>query len=334
MKKLNLNEEIYRIRKLLLVNESSVIEESNPIGNIVKKFAPSLEKKFIADIEAKLGKSIAQATDVEIETILKSSSMSALRKDIAKAVYASEKQMIDNVFSKYDMNNIKSAGQAYKELQQNGLNSSILRDIKFEWSASKSSGASVGSTGAKNAFSGIKNLFQNILGSSKNNVNNFITFLEDPKTKINIQNEISTNINDPILVKKYLGQVDNAINQVKKISTIASEEEAVEMVIKQIQVSSSVSGAELMAIKKQLGDLIKSPTTRKVVFNILKWGLGVEIVNQVLKTDYTLLGIINNALKGSGIKELPGIIKDNLPKSNQDNQKPATQEPEKRKADW
>ena len=39
----NLNEEISRIKKLLNINENTLILEANPILGIIRKLAPSLE---------------------------------------------------------------------------------------------------------------------------------------------------------------------------------------------------------------------------------------------------------------------------------------------------
>ena len=146
MGKQNLNEEIVRIKQLLNIIESSVIEEANPILGVIKRLAPSLERKFITGIETKIGKRIAQATDAEIETALKSAEMAVIRKEIAQAVYAAEKNMIDGVFAKYNMSVASEASAAYRELQANGLNKGILRDVASEWKAGKTAGAGAGSS--------------------------------------------------------------------------------------------------------------------------------------------------------------------------------------------
>lgn len=153
MGKQNLNEEIVRIKQLLNIIESSVIEEANPILGVIKRLAPSLERKFITGIETKIGKKIAQATDAEIETALKSAEMAVIRKEIAQAVYAAEKNMIDGVFAKYNMSVAGEASAAYRELQANGLNKGILRDVASEWKAGKTSGAGAG-MGAGSTTSG------------------------------------------------------------------------------------------------------------------------------------------------------------------------------------
>ncbi len=152
--KQNLNEQISRIKELLSLNESSIVDETSAIelneqwAQFVKTFVPALERKIIAGLEGKLGKKIAQATDAEIATALKSTELAVLRKEIAAAVYASEKTMIDDVFSKYNMSIPGDASKAYAELQTKGLNKSILRDVASEW---KSGGGKITSGGSSAA---------------------------------------------------------------------------------------------------------------------------------------------------------------------------------------
>ena len=137
--KQNLNEEIARIKKLLTLTESSVTEENEileeQIVQFIKNLVPGLERKFVTSIEAKLGKKIATATDSEIGAALKSAEMAALRKEIAATIYASEKAMIDGVFAKYNMSVAGEASAAYRELQANGLNRAILKDVVGEYKA-------------------------------------------------------------------------------------------------------------------------------------------------------------------------------------------------------
>jgi len=137
--KQNLNEQIARIKQLLAINESFDVTETETILNeqffakLLQKMGPAFETKFITSIEGKLGKKIATATDAEIGAALKSVDLAVLRKEIAAAVYTTEKSMIDGVFSKYDMSIAGEASAAYSELQAKGLNKSILRDVTSQW---------------------------------------------------------------------------------------------------------------------------------------------------------------------------------------------------------
>lgn len=147
--KQNLNEQINRIKTIIALNESSIIKDTSVVelneqwAQFVKTFVPALERKIITSLEGKLGKKMSQASDAEIATALKSSQLAVLRKEIAAAVYASEKTMIDDIFSKYDMSIPGQATAAYKELQTKGISKSINRDVALEFkaNASKSSGA-------------------------------------------------------------------------------------------------------------------------------------------------------------------------------------------------
>lgn len=158
MSKQNLNEEISRIKRLLNISESSVIEEANPIVDIIKRLVPKLERQFITAVETKLGKKIGMATDAEIATALKSAEMATLRKEIAKAVYSAEKAMIDDVFTKYNMSVAGEAAQAYTELQKKGLNKAILRDVASEYRATKSVANTVSNKPATVMSGGLNNL--------------------------------------------------------------------------------------------------------------------------------------------------------------------------------
>ena len=136
MSRQNLNEQINRIKQLLNIKESSVIEEAgNPIMAVIKKLIPDLEQKVTTALEKELGKALSASTDKEIEVALKSATMAATRKEIAAAIYAVEKNMIDDVFKKYNMSVATDASKAYVELQNNGLNRGILKDIVGEWKA-------------------------------------------------------------------------------------------------------------------------------------------------------------------------------------------------------
>ena len=135
--KQNLNEQIARIKQLLVIKESFVVKETETIlneqffGKLLQKMGSAFETKFVTSIEGKLGKKIATATDAEIGAALKS--LPVLRQEIAAAVYTAEKSMIDGVFSKYDMSIAGDALAAYKELQVNGLNKNIIKDVTSEW---------------------------------------------------------------------------------------------------------------------------------------------------------------------------------------------------------
>ena len=73
MSKQKLNEQINRIKELLNINESSVIEEAgNPIMDVIRKLVPGLEAKITTALEKELGKALAASTDKEIEVALKS----------------------------------------------------------------------------------------------------------------------------------------------------------------------------------------------------------------------------------------------------------------------
>ena len=129
--KQNLNEQIARIKQLLVIKESSDVKETETILNeqffakLLQKMGSAFETKFITSVEGKLGKKIATATDAEIGAALKS--LPVLRQEIAAAVYTTEKSMIDGVFSKYDMSIAGEASAAYTELQVKGLNKGILK---------------------------------------------------------------------------------------------------------------------------------------------------------------------------------------------------------------
>lgn len=143
MSKQKLNEQINRIKELLNINESSVIEEAgNPIMDVIRKLVPGLEAKITTALEKELGKALAASTDKEIEVALKSATMAAARKELAAAIYVAEKNMIDDVFKKYNMSIPGEASKAYVELQTNGLNRGILRDVALEWKAGSKAGSS------------------------------------------------------------------------------------------------------------------------------------------------------------------------------------------------
>lgn len=140
----NLNEEISRIKKLLNINENTLILEANPILTLVKKLVPSLEGKFITSLEAKLGKKMANASEAEIKTAFKSAEMAVIRREIADAIYAAEKNTIDAIFDKYNMSAAGESARAYSELSalRNGELAAITKDLGRSYRAAK------GSTGA------------------------------------------------------------------------------------------------------------------------------------------------------------------------------------------
>jgi hypothetical protein len=153
--KQNLNEQIARIKQLLVIKESSDVKETETILNeqffakLLQKMGSAFETKFITSVEGKLGKKIATATDAEIGAALKS--LPVLRQEIAAAVYTAEKSMIDGVFSKYDMSIAGEASAAYTELQVKGLNKSILKDVTSQWKTAGKGGTTT-STGTNNAL--------------------------------------------------------------------------------------------------------------------------------------------------------------------------------------
>jgi hypothetical protein len=149
MKK-NLNEEISRIKTLLNIKENNLILEANPILSIIRRLAPSVEARFITGIETRLGKKIASATDAEVTTALKHTSMASVRMEIAEAIYLVEKNSIDNILSKYNMSVPGEASRAYSELSAKGYNSAILKDIKNVYNAGKTSGGAGGSSAGGN----------------------------------------------------------------------------------------------------------------------------------------------------------------------------------------
>jgi hypothetical protein len=82
--KQTLNEEINRIKMLLNIKESNIILEANPILGIVRRLGSAIESRFITGIEAKMGKSLANASDTEITTALKSVKWLQLEKKLPK----------------------------------------------------------------------------------------------------------------------------------------------------------------------------------------------------------------------------------------------------------
>jgi hypothetical protein len=143
--KQTLNEEINRIKKLLNIKESNIILEANPILGIVRRLGSAIESRFITGIEAKMGKRLANASDTEITTALKSAEMAAIRKEIAEAIYIADKNVIDSVLSKYNMTIPGDAAAAYTELSAQGYNRAILKDINKAYKAGRtSSGAGSG----------------------------------------------------------------------------------------------------------------------------------------------------------------------------------------------
>jgi hypothetical protein len=145
--KQNLNEEINRIKKLLNIKESNIILEANPILGIVRRLGSAIESRFITGIEAKMGKTLANASDAEITTALKSAEMAVIRKEIAEAIYIADKNIIDSVLSKYNMTIPGDAAAAYTELSAQGYNRAILKDINKAYKAGRTSGGAGAGSG-------------------------------------------------------------------------------------------------------------------------------------------------------------------------------------------
>lgn len=152
--KQNLNEEINRIKTLLYINESNVILEANPFLTMIGRLGSAIEGRFIAGIEAKMGKQLANATDAEITTALKSAEMATIRKEVAEAIYLADKTAIDAILSRYNMSVPGEALTAYNQLSAQGYNKAILKDINKAYKAGRTSGGAGAGTGGANAGSG------------------------------------------------------------------------------------------------------------------------------------------------------------------------------------
>jgi hypothetical protein len=153
--KQNLNEEINRIKTLLYINESNVILEANPFLTMVSRLGPALEARFITHIETKLTKKIADATDAEITTALKSAEMATIRKEIADAIYLADKTTIDAILSRYNMSVPGEAAKAYNELSAQGYNRAILKDINKTYKENRASaGTGAGTSAGANSNTG------------------------------------------------------------------------------------------------------------------------------------------------------------------------------------
>ena len=217
----NLNEEISRIKKLLNINENTLILEANPILGIIRKLAPSLEGKFISSIEAKLGgKKIAAASDVEIKNAFKSVELAAVRTEIANTIYIAEKQAIDAIFAKYNMTAAGEATKAYSELSalNAGEFAAISKDLGRAYRAAKGSTGAGAGAGSKQAvtFGGGKGLASL---SSKASVDEVMKHIDvDPifsgimKAKKGsrelVEQWIETNIGDNVTPEAILGKVE------------------------------------------------------------------------------------------------------------------------------
>jgi hypothetical protein len=160
----NLNEEISRIKKLLNINENTLILEANPILTLIRKLAPSLEGKFISSVEAKLGgKKIAAASENEIKAAFKSAELAAIRKEIGDAIYTAEKSAIDAIFAKYNMSAAGESARAYSELSalNAGEFAGITKELGRSYRAAKgSTGAGAGTGTGAGAGTGSKPLTQ------------------------------------------------------------------------------------------------------------------------------------------------------------------------------
>jgi hypothetical protein len=114
-------------------------------------------------IEAKMGKTLANASDTEITTALKSAEMAVIRKEIADAIYIADKNIIDSVLSKYNMTIPGDAAAAYTELSAQGYNRAILKDINKAYKAGRTSSGAGGGSSAGGSTTGT------IPGPSNNN---------------------------------------------------------------------------------------------------------------------------------------------------------------------
>ena len=217
----NLNEEISRIKKLLNINENTLILEANPILSIIQKLAPSLERKFITSIEAKLGgKKIAAASDDEIQKAFKSVELALVRKEIVETIYVAEKQAIDAIFAKYNMSAAGEATKAYSELSalKAGEFAAISKDLGRAYRAAKGSSGAGAGAGSKQAvtFGGGKGLASL---PSKASVDDVMKHIDvDPifsgimKAKKGsrelVEKWIETNLGDNVTPEAILGKVE------------------------------------------------------------------------------------------------------------------------------
>ncbi len=294
MRQQNLNEQIVRIKKLLNITESSVIEEANPILGVIKRLAPSLERKFITGVETKIGKKIAQATDAEIETALKSAEMTLIRKEIAQAVYAAEKNMIDGVFAKYNMSVASEASAAYRELQANGLNKGILRDVASEWKAGKTAGSSAGSqTSSQTSTAGkyTGNAIERLAKFFNGRIDDVtLQKLKDPNSKLRLEleNELISTVGKEKagLVKS---SIDKAVIRVSKITESLSEQEAYNKVFETAltKMGTRLTGAEWG--KKYFGWFMALPWWGKFITTAVFLD---GVVNPIFQTNISLLSLI------------------------------------------
>lgn len=205
MKK-NLNEEISRIKTLLNIKENNLILEANPILSIIRRLAPSVESRFITGIETRLGKKIASATDTEVTTALKHTSMASVRMEIAEAIYLVEKNSIDNILSKYNMSVPGEASRAYSELSAKGYNSAILKDIKNVYNAGKTSGAAGGSSAGGKVTTTAANIAIDVEG--------YITkYFPNITSDKNVYNSLVNDIKPNLLNKDTKGQIDFITNK-------------------------------------------------------------------------------------------------------------------------
>jgi hypothetical protein len=218
----NLNEEISRIKKLLNINENTLILEANPILNLIRKLAPSLEGKFISSVEAKLGgKKIAAASEAEIKAAFKSAELAAIRNEIGDAIYTAEKSAIDAIFAKYNMSAAGESARAYSELSalNAGEFAGITKELGRSYRAAKGStgaGAGAGAGGKQAVTFGGKGLANLPLKSSVDEVMKHIdvdpVFSAIMKAKKGsrelVENWIEVNLGDNVTPKEILSKVE------------------------------------------------------------------------------------------------------------------------------
>jgi hypothetical protein len=292
----NLNEEISRIKKLLNINENTLILEANPILNLIRKLAPSLEGKFISSVETKLGgKKIAAASEAEIKAAFKSAELAAIRKEIGDAIYTSNKSTIDAIYGKYNMSAAGESAKAYSELSalNSGEFAGIAKELGRSYRAAKGStgaGAGTGSgtgnvTNTAGKYTG--NLMDKLgkrFGGRIDDVN--LQKLKDPNSKLrlDLENELIAAVG-----KEKSGLVNSAINKavarVAKITEGLTEQEAYNKVFETALTKMGIKSTTNELIQKHFGWLFKFPWYGKAIIYSLILN---EVVNPLLGTKYSL----------------------------------------------
>lgn len=286
----NLNEEISRIKKLLNINENTLILEANPILALVKKLVPSLEGKFVTSIETKLGKKMANASEAEIKTAFKSAEMAVIRREIADAIYAAEKNTIDAIFDKYNMSAAGESASAYSELSalRNGEFAGITKDLGKSYRAGKGStgtGAGAGAGGKQAVtFGGGKGLASLPLKASVDDVMKHIDV--DPifsgimKTKKGsrelVEKWIETNIGDNVTPEAILGKVETYFERLAQSPDV-----------KTVTFSKRID--QVIGIAKKGGEAWEGSK------GSLKWGLTIALLGIVVGV-WTLKDVLSSIL--------------------------------------